>query len=86
VDYIDVLEHVELNYVENVLKDLARVTQKAGYFNVSTAPAQRKLSDGRNAHVTVRPSHWWTERLSRHFHIVAKSKDEVSVNYEVIPK
>lgn len=83
---IDVLEHVELNYVENVLKDLARVTQKAGYFNVSTAPAQRKLSDGRNAHVTVRPSHWWTERLSRHFHIVAKSKDEVSVNYEVIPK
>jgi hypothetical protein len=34
---------------------------------VDTRPAATTLSDGRNAHLTLRPPPWWRERLARHY-------------------
>jgi hypothetical protein len=34
---------------------------------IDTRPAKKLLSDGRNAHVTIRSHGWWKERLARHF-------------------
>ena len=38
---IDVLEHIEPDFLESVLDDLARVTAKIGVFTVATGPAQK---------------------------------------------
>lgn len=83
---IDVLEHVEPEYIDAVLKDLARVTKLAGYFNISTVPASRTLSDGRNAHVTIQPFSWWVEKVLKEFNIVSACSTSSSANFEVIPK
>jgi SAM-dependent methyltransferase len=65
----DVLEHVELGMVPNVIKELARVTKKVGYFVIHTGPALNVLPDGRNAHITQEPARWWLLRLCKHFNI-----------------
>jgi hypothetical protein len=66
---IDVLEHIEPEYLDNVLSDLERITVKHGFFSVHTGPAGKVLSDGRNAHLIQEPIGWWRERLERHFAI-----------------
>ena len=71
---IDVLEHVEPEYVDAVLDDLKRVTIKHGFFNVATEPAGRILPDGRNAHLTIQPVEWWEEKIRARWDNVRKGK------------
>jgi hypothetical protein len=80
---IDVLEHVEPEYVDAVLDDLKRVTICHGFFNVATEPAQRILPDGRNAHLTVQPIEWWTEKItSRWDHVKRGKRGEFYINID----
>jgi hypothetical protein len=67
----DVLEHIEPEMIGAVLADLARVTRVVGYFTIHTGPAQKVLSDGRNAHVLQRDKAWW-EKMLRQFFLVDK--------------
>lgn len=60
----DVLEHVEPNRLGLVLKHLHQLTQKAAYIVVAVRPAEKRLPDGRNAHLIIDTPHWWFERLS----------------------
>lgn len=69
VTCIDVLEHVEPEYLNAVLDDLVRVTENLGFFTIATEPAEKTLSDGRNAHLIVQPMEWWFPRLSERFDI-----------------
>ena len=66
---IDVLEHVEPHFLDNVLADLRRVTTNIGFFTVHTGPAVKTLSDGRNAHLIQQSATWWLTKLSDHFRI-----------------
>jgi hypothetical protein len=66
---IDVLEHIEPDYLEAVLLDLKEITRDMGFFSIHTAPAVKVLSDGRNAHLIQRPSSWWLPKLCQHFEI-----------------
>lgn len=68
---IDVLEHVEPGLLDNVLDDLARVTQSCGFFTVHTGPAVKHLDDGRNAHLIQRPYDWWLPKLMQRFDLFA---------------
>ncbi len=63
----DVLEHIEPEYLDNVLDDLKRVTKKLAFFTVATRPAQKTLSDGRNAHLIQEPVEWWVPKLCERF-------------------
>lgn len=63
----DVLEHVEPECIEDVLKDLERLTLKKIFFVVSLTRAIKSLPDGRNTHVLLRPPSWWVGRLEKHF-------------------
>ena len=63
----DVLEHIEPDYLDNVLDDLQRLTRKVGFFTVATRPAVKTLSDGRNAHLIQRPVEWWVPKLCERF-------------------
>lgn len=66
----DVLEHIEPECLNDVLKDIARCTLKLALINIATGPANAKLSDGRNAHLIQKPFSWWKEELEKYFKIV----------------
>jgi hypothetical protein len=68
---IDVLEHIEPEYLANVLDDLNRVTARFGVFTVHTGPAAKVLADGRNAHLIQKPSSWWLPQFVKRFELVA---------------
>lgn len=67
---IDVLEHVEPELLEAVLEELAEITVKLGFFSVHMGPAEKKLADGRNAHLIQRPSSWWLKRICEYFNVL----------------
>ena len=66
---IDVLEHVEVDLLDNVLEELYRLTTVAGFFSIHTGPAVKVLSDGRNAHLIQENETWWLPRLEPYFHV-----------------
>ena len=69
----DVLEHIAEPDVDPVLADIFSFLpprddggESFAVFWVSCRPARaKKLQDGRNVHLTVRPSAWWDERISK---------------------
>ncbi len=63
----DVLEHIEPKLLDNVLEDLASKIKVQGLLVISQRLANKRLADGRNAHLIVKPTTWWMERLSKHF-------------------
>lgn len=67
---LDVLEHIEEPFLENVLLDLKAITTNVGMFSIHCGPARKLLSDGRNAHLIQAPNSWWLLQLSRHFEVV----------------
>jgi hypothetical protein len=81
----DVLEHVEPILIDNVLDELQRITLSQGFFTVSTRLANRKLPDGRNAHLIVQPLEWWTEKLEARFKILNIVAEETGGTYFVGP-
>lgn len=60
---IDVLEHIEPDYLKSVLNDLCRVTEAILFASIDTGPALKVLPDGRNAHLIQRPMSWWLPKL-----------------------
>lgn len=67
---IDVLEHIEPESLDAVLDELASITVGLGFFSIHMGPADKVLSDGRNAHLIQQPSSWWLPRLCKHFNIL----------------
>lgn len=55
----DVMEHIEPDYVQNVIQDLHSLTKRAAFFQIATRPASKQLPDGRNAHLIQKDSGWW---------------------------
>ena len=64
---IDVLEHIEPEFLEAVLDDLKRLTLRVGLFTVSCVPAGKTLADGRNAHLIQEPPEWWLPKITDRF-------------------
>ena len=63
----DVLEHIEHEYLHDVVGNLYELANKAIILSVATSPAVKFLEDGRNAHLTVEPVIWWLNLLNEHF-------------------
>lgn len=59
----DVMEHVEVRYVPNVLEHICSLTLAGAYFNIALVKAKRNLPDGTNAHITLYPWNWWMSHL-----------------------
>lgn len=86
----DVLEHIEPEFLQATLADLARCTVKVGYFVIHTGPARKTLPDGRNAHLIQKGEKFWRAQLGRYFdigkvlvngpelHVVAGPKKQVA--------
>lgn len=62
----DVLEHVEPELIDRVLRHIYLLAARGAYLVIATRPAREALPDGRNAHLIVKPSDWWVEKLREH--------------------
>lgn len=67
---IDVLEHVEPDCLNNVLYELATITEKVAFLTIHMTPASKFLPDGRNAHLIQKPTSWWLPEICKHFEII----------------
>ena len=67
---IDVLVHIEPDHIDEVLVELSRITTNLGFFSIHMGPAEKQLSDGRNAHLIQKPTSWWLKKLTDHFEIL----------------
>lgn len=65
----DVLEHIEPEFLNNVLDDIARLSERAVFLVIATQPAEKTLADGRNAHLSLHDAEWWRRKLSDKFFI-----------------
>ncbi len=63
---VDVLEHIEETDLDAVLSEMRSMCRNA-IIIIDTAPAQRTLPDGRNAHVNLKSHAWWQEKLGQYF-------------------
>ncbi len=59
----DVLEHIEPDRLDAVLAHLKLLARKAVFAVISLKDSNKTLTDGRNAHIIIRPSTWWQKRL-----------------------
>ena len=76
----DVLEHVEPEFVDDVLKELRRLCTDVGFFVITFEPSSRFLPDGRNAHLSQHPIDWWINKLAEaKFTIVDRKAPEKTV-------
>ena len=85
---IDVIEHIEPAFLEDVLDHLQELTEQVLLISVHTGPAKKVLDDGRNAHLIQQPLGWWFPKIDErfciqslqvmnrnHFHIIAYADD-----------
>jgi hypothetical protein len=65
----DVMEHIDPDDVDMILADIFGSLHANGnvfaYFHISTRLAGKTFDNGENVHLTVRPSTWWDDKLSR---------------------
>ena len=83
---IDVLEHIEPEFLDTVIAELARITVKMGLFTIATGPAAKTLADGRNAHLIQQPSSWWLPKLCTYFEIAQLIRDQHGLVIMVEPR
>ena len=60
----DVLEHVPESAVDRVIRDIFDYREKWVYLCICTRASDKRLPDGSNKHVTIRPNSWWDLRLA----------------------
>ena len=78
---IDVLEHIEFDYLENVLLELSFICEKLIYLSVHTGPAKKTLPDGRNAHLVTEEADWWYYKIKKYFIITHMSATSTGVEF-----
>jgi len=62
----DVLEHIPEEEIDGLLSTLSSYVDRA-FFNIHLGEASTILSNGENAHCTIKPAQWWRRKIERHF-------------------
>ena len=63
---IDVLEHIEPTFLNNVLHHIDNLATRFIWLRIDTKSARKKLPNGDNAHLIIEDSTWWTQKLNEH--------------------
>ena len=82
----DVMEHVEPEYLDNVLVHIQSLMGMGGFFNISTNKAVTVLADGSNAHKIVEPGEWWVDKFKEYFTVEDVEIAGIETNFKVFPK
>lgn len=75
----DVMEHIEPECVDTVLKHICSLTEHVAIINVSLIPAVKTLADGRNAHVCLKPKEWWLSFLKKYFVLIEQADSPIEL-------
>ena len=59
----DVMEHIEPELVDNVLKHIFTLGRKGAFFVIAKGPANKMLPDGRNAHLVQEGLEFWKKKI-----------------------
>jgi len=59
----DVLEHIEPQFIDSVLKHINDLSKKYIWLRIDTIPARKTLPDGRNAHLILEDEQWWHNKF-----------------------
>lgn len=59
----DVLEHIEEEDIDDIIKEIFSKANKFVYLGICTTPADSFLPDGRNSHVTLQSFNWWVDKV-----------------------
>lgn len=62
----DVLEHIPENELDDLISKIASHGPNA-FFAIHLAPAKEILSNGENAHCTLKPPEWWEDKIKKHY-------------------
>lgn len=62
---LDVLEHIEPDFIDDTLKLINNKFKKISFLNIHTSKAKLILPDGRNAHLIQEQPEWWKEKISQ---------------------
>lgn len=65
----DVLEHIEYDYIDDVLSHMSSLFTKGAYIVIATTPANNILPDGRNAHLIQEQPEWWKNKILQHMDV-----------------
>ena len=68
-DYLlcaDVLEHVEPDLIDNVIKHLISKFNKKALLSISLMKSRKILPNGNNTHLLIKPSKWWIKKLEQY--------------------
>ncbi len=89
VDYLmcmDVLEHIEPDYLLNVLDHLVSKFNKKALLFISTKKSTEILPDGKNSHLTIMPSDDWIDLLKTKVFVEAVKFNKNKTGITVIIK
>jgi len=64
---IDVLEHIEPEYLDSVLEHMRTLALKGLFVTVSTTQGKRRLPDGSHVHINVHSFEFWENKLGKAF-------------------
>jgi hypothetical protein len=67
----DVLEHIEPDCLDDVLRHLNEKTRKMLFVDVAQRPAKKELANGQNAHLIQETTVWWLHQLMQYFEPVS---------------
>jgi hypothetical protein len=82
----DVLEHIEPDCLDDVLKHIASLTNRVALLSIATRPATKLLADGRNAHLIVENGGWWIDRLAPYFMLSSTTDDGEQITLTAHPR
>jgi len=83
---IDVLEHVEEEFLDTLLDHISYLSLKRVFFVISTTPSKTILPDGRNAHINLKTNLQWMNRLGKYFEMESAEKGFNILRYTGISK
>jgi len=67
---IDVMEHVETDKVDNVIKHIYDKTNNWTYQTIALTAASGSFSERQNLHLTIKPADWWLEKLTPYWDLL----------------
>lgn len=74
---LDVMEHLEEQYLQDVMEHFKDLIGKLGFFVISNRYAKAVLPDGRNAHLIVKGPDWWESVFQTYFDRVVMKQNGV---------
>tara|TARA_Y100000782_G_C9986464_1_gene182499 strand:- start:179 stop:532 length:354 start_codon:yes stop_codon:yes gene_type:complete len=83
---LDVLEHIPEKEIPQTLIDIFDRAKKFVFLGIDTSPAQAVLSNGENAHCTLKSLRWWVNMVNEHgkklyTHVMTNGQDS---GYEIL--